>query len=217
MTNWENQSVELNNLGIATAEVPDYVMKHIKNTLKKKTKLRKANEDLAGHLKEEYDLPITQPINEFIVNMAINGHPSFKKLIEKRSNNFNSHDLTLGKFWVNLQSKYEFNPIHSHSGLFSFVLFVKIPYVLEDELKIFSNLSVQPITSMLQFLYTDMAGQIQGYQLHADKSFEGKIVMFPADLRHCVYPFYTSNKKRITSSGNIYYINEKNGVREGNQ
>ena len=50
---------------------------------------------------------------------------------------------------------------------------------------------------MLQFLYTDMSGKIQGYQVHVDKSFEGKIVMFPANLPHIVYPFYTTNKKRI--------------------
>jgi len=213
MSNWENQSVELNNLGIATAEVPDFIIKHINNNLKKKTKLKKSNKNLAGHLKEEYDLPITKEINDFIVNMAVNGHHSFRRLIEKKNPNFFEHDLTLGRFWVNLQSKHEFNPVHNHSGVFSFIIFVNIPYKLEEELKIYNNLSVKPITSMLQFLYTDMGGNINGYQVNVDKSFEGKIIMFPADLSHCVYPFYTSNKKRITSSGNIYFINEKDGFK----
>ena len=52
-----------------------------------------------------------------------------------------------------------------------------------------------------------------GHQVYVDKEFEGKILMFPAGLSHCVYPFYTSNKKRITSSGNIYFLNEKDGQR----
>ena len=111
MINWQEQSKSLNQLGIATSNVPEFIIKHIKDTIKKKSKLRKANKDLAGHLKEEYDLPITGPINDFIVNMAVNGHPSFRNYMEKRSPNYFAHDLTLGKFWVNLQSKTEFNPI----------------------------------------------------------------------------------------------------------
>ena len=213
MSNWQEQSQQLNGLGIACASVPEFIINHIKKTLKKKSKLRKANKDLAGHLKEEYDLPITGPINEFIVDMAVNGHPSFRPYMEKQSPNFFAHDLTLGKFWVNLQSKTEFNPIHNHSGLFSFIIFVDIPYKLKDELKIWTETSVQPITSCLQFLYTDMSGKINGHQVYVDKEFEGKILMFPAGLSHCVYPFYTSNKKRITSSGNVYFINEKDGQR----
>ena len=58
-----------------------------------------------------------------------------------------------------------------------------------------------------------MAGQINGHQVYVDKEFESKILMFPSSLSHCVYPFYTSNKKRITSSGNIYFMNEKDGQR----
>ena len=47
MSNWEEQSKQLNNLGIATASIPSFIMKHIKDTLKQKSKLRKANKDLA--------------------------------------------------------------------------------------------------------------------------------------------------------------------------
>ena len=33
----------------------------------------------------------------------------------------------LEKMWVNYQKQHEFNPLHHHDGLFSFVIFVKIP------------------------------------------------------------------------------------------
>ena len=45
--------------------------------------------------------------------------------------------------------------------------------------------------------------------IDVDKSFEGKMLMFPAKLQHLVYPFYTSDKERITVSGNIKFYVEK--------
>ena len=38
-----------------------------------------------------------------------------------------------------------------------------------------------------------------------DKSFEGKMIMFPASQYHAVYPFYTSDEERITVSGNLKF------------
>ena len=32
---------------------------------------------------------------------------------------------------------------------------------------------------------------------------EGRIVLFPAQLQHVVYPFYNSNKIRMSIAGNI--------------
>ena len=41
---------------------------------------------------------------------------------------------------------------------------------------------------------------------------EGRMLFFPAKLQHQVYPFYGTDKKRITISGNI--INEKQEERK---
>ena len=46
-----------------------------------------------------------------------------------------SYDLRLRQCWVNYMKKYEFNPLHNHSGLYSFVIFVKIPFDLNNEFK----------------------------------------------------------------------------------
>ena len=40
--------------------------------------------------------------------------------------------------------------------------------------------------------------------LDVDNEYEGKIMMFPSSLVHCVYPFYTSDDYRISLSGNIW-------------
>ena len=39
--------------------------------------------------------------------------------------------------------------------------------------------------------------------LNVDKSFEGKMLMFPSKQMHAVNPFYTSDGYRITVSGNL--------------
>jgi hypothetical protein len=53
------------------------------------------------------------------------------------------------------------------------------------------------------FHYTDAMGTIRNQILPVDKSFEGKLVLFPGNMNHSVTPFYTSDEYRITVSGNI--------------
>lgn len=37
----------------------------------------------------------------------------------------------------------------------------------------------------------------------ADRTWESRMLMFPARMAHCVYPFYTSKDYHISVSGNI--------------
>ena len=39
--------------------------------------------------------------------------------------------------------------------------------------------------------------------IEVDKSYEGVCCFFPSKLKHMVYPFYTSERKRVSISGNI--------------
>ena len=58
-------------------------------------------------------------------------------------------------------------------------------------------------TSKFNFVNVNPNGKIISTTAPVDKSFEGKMFMFPATQSHLVYPFYTSNEYRITVSGNI--------------
>ena len=44
--------------------------------------------------------------------------------------------LLLNQFWVNYQYKTEFNPIHNHTGVYSFVIWMKIPYSWDEQIKL---------------------------------------------------------------------------------
>ena len=109
----------------------------------------------------------------------------------------------LNNMWVNFQKKYEFNPLHDHGGLMSFIIFVKIPFDLKEEDKYFPPNSETYHTSRLGFVNNNASGGFQTTLIDVDKTFEGKMLLFPAKQSHIVYPFYTSDDYRITVSGNI--------------
>ena len=118
----------------------------------------------------------------------------------------NDIDYVLNKFWVNFQKQHEFNPIHNHSGVYSFVVFMKIPTDWREQHEIpFVKDSNAPKASDFEFVYTDVMGNVTGYTYSLDSSFEVIMLFFPAEMMHQVYPFYNCEEERITISGNIVY------------
>ena len=121
-----------------------------------------------------------------------------------------SHPLLpigLESVWINYQKKHEFNPMHNHGGLFSFVIFINVPYDLEEEDKFFPE-KKDPKTSRLCFVMNSPMGVPEEVAIPVDRGFEGKMLLFDAKLPHMVYPFYTSDGERITASGNVVYERE---------
>lgn len=114
------------------------------------------------------------------------------------------HELYVERFWINYQRPNEFIPLHRHSGIFSFVVWVSLPI----EQQKFANQTTERFNlskgcqGQFEFVYTDMLGQIKQLRLAHDKSWEGSICVFPAELYHQVYPHY-EDELRITVSGNI--------------
>ena len=120
-------------------------------------------------------------------------------------------EISISSTWVNFQKKYEFNPPHYHTGVLSWIIFVNIPYDLEEENKVFPKIGGDSSTSRLSFLTLNPheVGCINHVRLNVDKSYEGKIVVFPSTQQHQVFPFYTSDDYRITVSGNVFFDVDK--------
>ena len=114
-------------------------------------------------------------------------------------------EFEVGEMWVNFQQKNEYNPIHNHRGDFSFVLWMEIPFkhLNECSVKSIVNSNSRQSASSFEFIYTDILGKVSTHTLPVEKGWEGRIVMFPAQLHHIVYPFYTSDGYRISVSGNL--------------
>ena len=112
----------------------------------------------------------------------------------------------LNSAWVNFQEAGEFFSPHTHQGEFSFALYIKVPFFIEDEQNFLSTQEKQVKTATgFVFYYTDALGNIQPSYLPVDKTWENTIILFPGKMLHSVQPFFTSKEYRITISGNIRF------------
>ena len=204
----ETSTCDFNNIGYLLSDVPDDVMLAIRNevnSIQNDFSLGiPRNKNLAGHIRQEYRLDKCQKILEpFVLDLVIKYDSYYKNLKEF---NFQTHNvpMIIENPWVNFQKKHEFNPVHNHKGLMSFVIYLQIPYDLNQEFEQGpGGLADDPITGCFQFIYTNSLGQIVTHRVNVDKSFENKILLFPAKMPHCVYPFYTSDDYRISVAGNV--------------
>jgi len=114
--------------------------------------------------------------------------------------------FVLSDWWVNYQKKHEFNPLHDHNGMFSFVIWMKIPTNFKDQqkLQISAGNNENPKSiSNFRFTYTNILGKITNYTYEQNPDQEGVLLFFPSELQHIVYPFYDCEEDRISISGNI--------------
>jgi len=186
----------------------DYLWKIIEEGKQNKLSFKS---ELAGHLSNSFEVEDT---NDWFFNNALhelisafynsNGGAHPKNSIESA---FRSNFIVrLEKFWVNYQYKHEFNPPHNHSGLYAFVVWMKIPYSSEEQkkLKFLDGLKdVDKKAGDFEFVYTNLLGDISNYRYPMSPELEGTIILFPAQFMHCVYPFYDCDEPRISLSGNL--------------
>jgi hypothetical protein len=167
-----------------------------------KNSYKEYNSNLAGNIEEEYNLEKTYlKISEFMSESANEYVRNYNFPFDVEGKAISCY---VSKCWVNFQKKHEFNPIHNHGGDLSFVIWIKLPYNMEDELSLPSvKKSNTPRAGTFCFVYTDNLGRVISSPIYADKKHEQTFMLFPASLAHVVYPFYTSDDYRISISGNI--------------
>ena len=115
-------------------------------------------------------------------------------------NKIKEYNLHLNSIWVNQMKEHEYNPVHIHRGtLFtglSSVMILSLPSTYGKE---YSNDEV-PQNGKLQIL-----GSASGQFAKVDFQPELKVrdfFIFPYDMRHCVYPFNSTNETRRTLAAN---------------
>ena len=106
-------------------KIPDDLFNKLKKIIKNKSV--KVNSALAGQIEEEYEINDAVPFFEkFLLEKIINN----KKLMTDCNARYQILDknlpIYLRRMWVNYQKKHEFNPVHKHDGIFTFILFIPI-------------------------------------------------------------------------------------------
>ena len=111
------------------------------------------------------------------------------------------HPYVLKEWWVNYQKQHDFNPSHNHQGVYSFVIWLKIPVEFDDQNK--DNITNSPLRSAFQIHYQNILGEHDMFNYELGKEYEGTMLFFPSKLQHEVFPFYNCDEDRISISGNI--------------
>jgi hypothetical protein len=174
---------------------------------------------LAGNISRSYELEdpqdlVVQHLEKNIFNQVDNPK-MFEfikreiKTIYRRVNNKEFRvEPYLSGLWVNFQKKGEFQPVHAHHGAFSFVIWMDIPYHSKDEAKLPIAKTSDKNHRGGNFSFVSASGitrSVSEYTIELSPEMNGCCCFFPSDLSHQVYPFYTSDKDRISISGNIAY------------
>ena len=115
-------------------------------------------------------------------------------------NKIRDYDTHLNSIWVNEMKQHEYNPAHIHRGMLftvlSSVMILKLPSTYGRE---YSNAEI-PQNGRLQIL-----GSASGQFAKIDFQPSLKVrdfFIFPYDMRHCVYPFNSTNETRRTLAAN---------------
>jgi len=164
-----------------------------------------ANKQLVGKIQNEHSLfyggkdeskmknhnKLTQDVIKYFMDM-------FRHYLNW--NKIREYDLHLNSIWVNEMKEHEYNPVHIHRGtLFtglSSVMILSLPSTYGKE---YSNDEV-PQNGKLQIL-----GSASGQFAKIDFQPSLKVrdfFIFPYDMRHCVYPFNSTNETRRTLAAN---------------
>ena len=188
---------------VMRTKLPEYIRKRLLKDGKKE--LDSYNKRLAGHLKTQL-LYNGDTINWFyqetgpIWNAYRDGHCKFHDL-DNLSVELDAHDL-----WVNYMKPGDFNPMHTHGGDYSFVIFLDVPKQLEKEQEEFEGTGAKP--GSLSFEFTQQARPRWATTGQSILPRTGDMYIFPALLQHWVAP-YKSKVTRISVSGNLQIINKK--------
>jgi len=198
-----------NNLGYLIADLTEEELKPIKDEVNNiklnfnsyvSQKIKLTNYDLTYILKQSYDVldKIIRPyLNIYGEYYNYNSLilDKYGEAYDKLSNANNL--LILDRPWINFSKKHDYLPPHIHKGFYSFVLWVEIPYYINKDKRQEFNINGQ-----FQFIYTNSVGSVSTHQIPADKTYINKLIVFPSNMTHAVYPFYTSDDFRVSISGN---------------
>lgn len=214
------ETLDLPNIGIVTATLDSDLMNIIGSEIDAIqadfSKATETNHTLAGNILREYELHSCREAVELQALKMANLHQQkygenygagMQVHTIKRKNA--STSLKLGGLWVNFQKKNEFNPIHNHTGMYSFVIWYKVPYYSNIENFASPGRKAKNNRSgKFEFSFTNILGYITGSVIDVDKTYEGCMCLFPSLLNHSVYPFYSSDEYRISVAGNLFVVSE---------
>ena len=118
------------------------------------------------------------------------------RMVDKPGEKPQIENIHLTHSWVVSQYAGDFNPIHHHFGDFSAGIYLKIPDGMADEWEVDFK-DHYPAKGLIEYCF----GEAQDFRSDnlKFKPEVGKFLVFPAWLKHFVYPFRVKGERRMMS------------------
>jgi hypothetical protein len=163
----------LANFGFVRDQVPPALLASLKDEIRQLDKTdieNKFNKNLAGNIKQEFKLGLhSKELEEYLIGLCqdyVSAWDTTRTARDLRADN-----LELYSYWANIQGKNEFNPMHSHDGLYSFAIWLEVPYLMAEEIEASPGRdSNSPRAGMFSFIYTNIFGEIREAEFPVDKT-----------------------------------------------
>jgi len=184
---------------IVKIKIPDEIIKEmnffVDGIIKDKERLEKLNEGpkLAGNVYQEFllDTDFMKKIKwgDFL-GSACNDWVWKEKNLTLKS-------FQIIKSWIVRQFKYEYNPIHYHSGHISGVGYLKVPNNMGE-----TSQKNKKINNNGKLILIDGSKKLFSSPTYTITPKVGDFYLFPSYLMHTVYPFSNSDEERRSVSFN---------------
>ena len=185
------KKVDLDNFGFVQARLPKDVLtelqKECRNTSNKKEMISGLTKPgVAPHcyLQNENVFKGIQKIIDDMLDLYTRDYQPYLGNMGFLDKNL---PIVFGKPWINYQKPHEYIPLHKHSGVFSYNVYVSLP----EE-------------SVFEFHYLSTIGTSMCHRFNLTKEDIGVVTIFPSTLQHVVYPFQ-GKETRITVAGNLLF------------
>lgn len=117
------------------------------------------------------------------------------------ANTTHSHDFCMNRFWARVSLDGDYQSIHDHQSVFTFVIWLQIPFDGNKERS--QQPGFRPEAGDFVLVYTDITGRIQKKNFILTPEMEGTILVFPSSINHIVYPHYSTTDYRVSVAGDI--------------
>jgi hypothetical protein len=112
-----------------------------------------------------------------------------------------AHGLIFSRLWCRASTKYDYQSLHDHQSVLTFVLWMNIPFNSKIERSI--QPGFRPEAGDVVLEYHNTCGRLEKMSWHISKECSGQMILFPSNWQHIVYPHHSTDEYRIALAGDI--------------
>tara|TARA_R100000742_G_C4268006_1_gene86292 strand:+ start:14 stop:715 length:702 start_codon:yes stop_codon:yes gene_type:complete len=111
------------------------------------------------------------------------------------------HGLVFSRLWCRASTRHDYQSLHDHQSVLTFVLWMNIPFNSKIERSI--QAGFRPEAGDVVLEYHNTCGQLEKMSWHISKECSGQMILFPSNWQHVVYPHHSTDEYRIAIAGDI--------------